>query len=256
MNGEPLAWKVAGSFDWGQGPALCPSVGYPLATSFGSDGYRVVDVGDDVCATLRDGVARILGVPVDELSSYHRQVSDTEHMRIIDRSRELRFADFGIDATVITDLFEGFSGVRLSPVLPALGRDHVQLRINRPGSTDFNPPHRDAALPAYVNCMNIWLPIAAVDERTSLGIVPGSHQIAESDCWQTARGGATIDGKLYRVPAIAKLRQGALQMIRAPVRYGQALIFTPYLIHGLAVNNTRDRTRMALEFRFELVQGD
>jgi ectoine hydroxylase-related dioxygenase (phytanoyl-CoA dioxygenase family) len=37
------------------------------------------------------------------------------------------------------------------------------------------------------------------------------------------------------------------------VRSGQALIFSPYLIHGLALNETADVTRMALEFRFEIV---
>jgi hypothetical protein len=253
MNGEPLAWKVAGIFKWGEGPALCPERDYPLSASLGPDGYRVVEIPQSVAETLREGVAHVLNVRVDELPGYHDRVSEAEHMRIIDRSRELRFADLGLDPAIIIDLFEPCVGVKLSPTLPALGRDHVQLRINRPGSTDYNPPHRDAALPVWANSLNIWLPIAGVDEDTSLGIVPGSHRIAESDCWQTTAGGAFIGGKPYRVPAIAKLRQGPLPMIRAPLRFGEALLFTPYLIHGLAVNNTQDLTRMALEFRFEMI---
>ena len=41
-------------------------------------------------------------------------------------------------------------------------------------------------------------------------------------------------------------------MVRAPVRFGQALIFTPYLIHGLAFNESKAKTRMALELRFKI----
>ena len=35
---------------------------------------------------------------------------------------------------------------------------------------------------------------------------------------------------------------------------GQALIFTPYLIHGLAFNKSDTKTRMALEMRFNIVR--
>ena len=34
----------------------------------------------------------------------------------------------------------------------------------------------------------------------------------------------------------------------------QALIFTPYLIHGLTFNKSDTRTRMALEMRFQIAR--
>lgn len=155
---------------------------------------------------------------------------------------------------MLVAFFERTLGLRFSEVLPALGRDHVQLRINRPGSTDYNPPHRDAAFPAYCDALNVWIPIVGVDARTSLPVVPGSHSIAERECWQTETDGAVIAGRRYQVPAIAWLRNGPLKMIRTSVALGQALLFTPYLIHGLAVNNSGNRTRMALELRLQVVQ--
>ena len=74
------------------------------------------------------------------------------------------------------------------------------------------------------------------------------------DCWQTQPGGAALGGNPYRVPAFGRLRSGPLEMARAPVRFGQALIVTTYLIHGLAFNKSDTRTRMALEMRFQIAR--
>lgn len=52
---------------------------------------------------------------------------------------------------------------------------------------------------------------------------------------------------------IGFLRSRPLEMVRAPVRFGQAQIFTPYLIHGPAFNESDTKTRMALETRFNIV---
>jgi Phytanoyl-CoA dioxygenase (PhyH) len=253
IDGRPIRWPVGGDFAWGQGPALSRAETDPRALALDPEGYFVLDLPGGVVRQVRHAAAAFLRLPPDALQAYHRHADDASHAQLIERSRELRFADLGLDAGAIIALLEPVLGLRLSPIVPMVGSDHVQLRINRPGSTDYNPPHRDGALPVWANSVNIWLPVAGVDERTSLCILPGSHRLAEENCWQTLPGGATIDGKKYRVPAIARLRDGPLRMIRAPVRGGQALIFSPYLIHGLALNETTDVTRMALEFRFEIV---
>jgi ectoine hydroxylase-related dioxygenase (phytanoyl-CoA dioxygenase family) len=39
------------------------------------------------------------------------------------------------------------------------------------------------------------------------------------------------------------------ELERSTVGYGQALIFSPHLIHGLALNLEENKTRVALEFR-------
>jgi ectoine hydroxylase-related dioxygenase (phytanoyl-CoA dioxygenase family) len=60
--------------------------------------------------------------------------------------------------------------------------------------------------------------------------------------------GATIEGNKYRVRMI-KSWNGDNSLIRSKVTYGQVLIFTSHLIHGLAVNEEPDTTRVSLEFR-------
>jgi hypothetical protein len=253
IDGRPVRWPVGGEFAWGEGGALSPADDDPRAAALDPDGYRVLSLPPEVAGEVRRAVAAFLRLAPEALEAYHRHTDEAGHAELIQRSRELRFAHLGLDAGAIIDLLEPVLGLRLSPIVPIVGSDHVQLRINRPGSTDYNPPHRDGALPVWANSVNTWLPVAGVDARTSLCILPGSHRLAEDRCWQTRPGGATIDGKPYRVPAIARLSDGPLRMIRAPVRFGEALIFSPFLIHGLALNETADVTRMALEFRFEIV---
>jgi ectoine hydroxylase-related dioxygenase (phytanoyl-CoA dioxygenase family) len=247
-----LRHHVAGDFAWGKGGPLCRIDRDPLLPRLGSDGYIIVDLPAGYAELVANRIAALLGYDrADALESYHRRVDPERHQQIIEKTRELRFADLGINP----EMFAGFfrEVVPLSADLPVLGRDHVQLRINRPGTTDYNPPHRDAALPLWANALNVWMPIAGVDATTSLPVLPGSHRLAEAECWQTKPGGAVIGNRPYRVPAVARLRHGALHMVRAKVVFGQALVFTPYLIHGLAVNQSNDRTRSALELRFEVL---
>lgn len=256
IDNKPFEWTVSGDLAWGNGGPLCHSEDDPVARRLGDCGYTVAEMPSGCAELAAERVAAILGFnETASLETYHLQATTESHQRVIQQTRELRFMDLGIDPNLFTSFFSDALGLPLSATIPVLGRDHIQLRINRPGSTDFNPPHRDAALPVWANSMNVWIPIAGVDHRTSLPIIPGSHNFAESDCWQTGPGGAVIGGNRYRVPAITNLRGSPLQMIRTGVKFGQALIFTPYLIHGLAANQSIDRTRLALELRFEVLRS-
>jgi hypothetical protein len=131
----------------------------------------------------------------------------------------------------------------------------VQLRINRPGSTDYNPPHRDGSLPHLAPTLNVLDPG---------GRRRRDHQPADPARLARDRRGGLLADPTRRAPCsaaihtacrrIGRLRSGPLEMVRAPVRFGQALIFTPYLIHGLAFNKSDTKTRMALEMRFQIVR--
>ena len=254
IDGRPFSWAVKGEFSWGSGGPLCQVESDPLLPVLGTDGYRVIDLPAGTADRIKKNVGSLPNLDgLTDLENYHEWVkSETDHIKIVHVSRDLRFAQLGLDATELTQYFGNIVGVPLSPVLPMFDTDVVQLRINRPGSTDYNPPHRDGSLPHLAPTLNVWIPVVGVDETTSLPIVPGSHAISEEDCWQTQPGGATMGGNPYRVPAIGRLRSGPLRMVRAPVRSGQALIFTPYLIHGLAFNQSNQKTRMALELRFNI----
>ena len=41
-----------------------------------------------------------------------------------------------------------------------------------------------------------------------------------------------------------------MDMVRPPVEENQVLVFSPYLVHGGAVNLNADVTRISLEVRF------
>jgi hypothetical protein len=253
IDGRSFSWAVTGDFDWGDGAPLAVQNADPLAGTFGPEGYRIVDLPPGMAELAREHAARVLGFErVEALERYHDRIDDETHRRLSKQNVDLRLKDVGLPGEVLAEEFGRALGVRLATFVPGLGSDHVQLRIIRPGKTDYNPPHRDAALPELRSTLNIWIPIVAVDRSSSLPIVPGSQHIPESECWQTAAASARIEGRLYNVPAIARTRSGPLEMVRSPVRFGQALLFTPYLVHGLGVNLSSDRTRMAVELRLHV----
>jgi hypothetical protein len=253
IDGHAFSWTVTGDFEWGSGAPLAVQNVDPLSGSFGPEGYRIVDLPAGIADGVCENAARVLGFEsVAALEHYHERVDDETHHRLSKQNVDLRLKDVGLPGDVLAETFGRALGVRLETFVPGLGSDHVQLRIIRPGKTDYNPPHRDAALPELRSTLNIWIPIVGVDQSSSLPILPGSQHIPESECWQTAAASARINGRLYNVPAIGRTRAGPLQMVRSPVRFGRALLFTPYLVHGLGVNLSGNRTRMAVELRLHV----
>jgi ectoine hydroxylase-related dioxygenase (phytanoyl-CoA dioxygenase family) len=51
-----------------------------------------------------------------------------------------------------------------------------------------------------------------------------------------------------------RMRNRSLEMMRAPMRFGRTLVFTPDLIHALAFNKSDTKTRMALEMRVQIAR--
>jgi hypothetical protein len=128
------------------------------------------------------------------------------------------------------------------------GLDVFNLRVVRPQSADNNPPHRDVWLDRLRNAVNIYVPIAGSDARSSLPLVPGSHRWSEGEIVRTAAG-ARVQGATYTVPAVVGATR-PLTFIRPDPAPDQFLLFSPYLIHGGARNANHDRTRVSLEMRF------
>jgi hypothetical protein len=255
IDGRAFRWRAEGKFAWGSGPPLCRLERDRVSAALGPEGYRVVELPQGCAERLAETAAVLLGYRHrDQLTSYHTDVDEAGHLATVERTTRLRLKEFAVAPGCLAGLFGAILGIPLSETVAALGRDYVILRINRPHSTDYNPPHRDGSLAVWARSVNIWIPVAGVDRQTSLPLFPGSHRVAESECLQTGPGGVAIAGRRYHVPAIACLRSGALRMTRASVAFGQALMFTPYLIHGLAVNESR-QTRMSLELRLEVVDA-
>jgi hypothetical protein len=184
------------------------------------------------------------------LENYHHQVnSDKLHQKVIEKTRFLTVEDFNIDIEELASRLSEKTGKKLSVHNPLLTEEIIILRINRPGSYDINPFHRDGYLDIWKNVLNVWIPIAGCGPLSNLSLIPGSHLWNEKDVVRTKSGGASINGQRYHVPAVVSSTHG-LNAVRSDVQYGEALIFTPYIIHGAAFNRTDDTTRMSLELRF------
>ncbi len=78
-------------------------------------------------------------------------------------------------------------------------------------------------------------------------VVKSSHLLKESELSRTFEG-AVVEGNKYRVRMI-KSWNGDITLTRPEIKYGEVLFFTSHLVHGLAINEEEDSTRVALEFR-------
>ncbi len=248
IDGKPFEWTVSGDFAWGSGPSLYSRDCDVLHKLLGDQGYRIVTMPAGFSEAAQEAISRFLDGYGLSMEEYHLRVDDDQHQQVIGKSRNLSLAELGWDGGELCDKLSDAFDLGLSPDIPDLGRDHVQVRINRPSSTDFNPPHRDGALPVFRNTVNIWITIFGCNEHSSLPLLPGSHLLAEAECYQTGAGGAYIRGRKYNVAAIVRTKDGNLEMQRPSVGFGQAILFTPYLVHGIAVNFA-DLTRISLELR-------
>jgi ectoine hydroxylase-related dioxygenase (phytanoyl-CoA dioxygenase family) len=76
----------------------------------------------------------------------------------------------------------------------------------------------------------------------------GAYNTINENLVQRTFEGGLIEGNKYRVRMI-KSWNGDNTLVRSKVKYGQVLIFSSHLIHGLATNEEADKTRVALEFR-------
>ena len=228
-------------------------------------GYTEVDfLSEEEFKDLKNGLTESIRKIIEEecsintdgfnLENYHHYIKDdADHYKIVTRTRDLFSNDFNFSIFSIIPRLNNILQFKLSDVNPNSDElMHIIVRINRPNSTDFNPPHKDiyegvdneSYIPQFIN---FWIPIAGVTEKSNLPLVPGSHLLNENSIERTFEGGK-IEGNKYRVRMI-KSWNGEKQLFRSTVKYGQVLIFTSHLIHGLATNDENDKTRVALEFR-------
>ncbi len=228
-------------------------------------GYEVFDfLSEQEFADLKNGLTACVKKLIQEetnidvtgfdLQSYHHFINtDEDHFKIVKRTRDLFPDDFNFHVQKVFSKFEEILGFKLSDIdNHSKEKLHIIIRINRPDSTDYNPPHKDiyeaVDNAGYVpQFLNFWIPVCGVTENSSLPMAPGSHLIPESKVERTFIGGV-VEGNKYRVRAI-KSWDGNNQFIRSKVNDGQFLVFTSHLIHGLAINSEKDQTRVALEFR-------
>jgi hypothetical protein len=227
--------------------------------SWYDDGYTTLPVFtieeyDKIYNGISDTVKKIIeGIGVDvtgfTLEKYHEYINnDEDHFKIVNRTRDLFPEDFDFKIENLIDYFEQKIGVKLTDRFPSTGQIlHIIIRINRPNSNDFNPPHQDVDDNNHDPMVNVWIPICGVTNDSSLCVVKGSHLISMDKILKTESGGV-LGPNNYRVRMI-KSWNGSNQMSRVKIKHSEVLFFTPFLIHGIAINTNPDITRVALEFR-------
>ena len=155
------------------------------------------DLKKGITKTIKNIAEDIIGKPLDgfTLENYHKYVtSNEEHFKVVSKTRDLYSYSFGFPIKDMIPKFEALLGFKLTDRIPDTDIDeHIIVRINRPKSNDYNPPHKDM-YEGYDNgknfqFLNFWVPIAGVTDKTSLPIAPKSHRIPENKILRTIDGG-------------------------------------------------------------------
>jgi hypothetical protein len=267
IDNQPFEFKVEGDFFWGEQKLLYPKNDNVLSKmDWESQGFNVVKAfEDDEFKKLQNSIRTIIVDALNEndisvntstfkLKDYHKFVTTNElHNNVINITRNLEVSDFNFDIDLLAKRFGDILGYELTSWVEELQKSHIQIRISRPNSLDINPPHRDGYLSYWEDIVNVWLPIEGCNEKSSLPVLPKSHLLPENEILRTESKGAKINGNVYYVPCILETKSGPIKMIRPNPKEGEALLFTPFLIHGAAVNQNEAITRVSLELRFPKV---
>jgi hypothetical protein len=190
-----------------------------------------------------------LNVPPDfSPDQYHRLANSADrHLAAIEQTRLLPTEAFPLGIPAIEECISSLLGQKLKARNPYDGQSAFHFRVIRPDRSDNNPLHRDVWLADYDNCINLYIPIAGSNECSSLILISGSHHWPESRIERTVSGGE-IDGVKFNVPAVTDIR-GDYSIERPNPGLNEVLVFSPYLIHGGAVNLNEDITRISIELR-------
>lgn len=231
-------------------------------SSFKDSGYSVDSfLSPDLNQKIRESIRKIVFDRINvikklslkfedfRLEDYHKYLNDQEHYQVVEPFRAWLDAHYlPIAIELIEERISEILNTKVSTHVPHYERKTFAIRIVRPGSTDFNPPHRDPWLDILKNSVNSYFPIAGSSQDSSLPIVPGSHHWQESEIERTIKG-AKINGREYNVPSVISSTR-PIKMIRPNPSLDQVLVFTPYLIHGGGANFQSDVTRVSLEMRY------
>lgn len=209
-----------------------------------------------LCSGLEERVRQALrqtGLTVDPaaaMSRYHHYIADDQarHLAVVRQTKELPQVSLPVPPAWLEARVSALCGRPVQALNPFDNQRVFHLRIVRPHRTDNNPLHRDVWLPDYADCINIYVPVTGSTAQSSLCLVPGSHWWPENRTERTEKG-AVYNGVQYTVPAVTGATQ-ALELLRPNPSALEALIFSPYLLHGGAVNLNEDATRISLEMRF------
>ncbi|MBO0358930.1 hypothetical protein J0X19_13310 [Hymenobacter sp. BT186] len=262
INHQPVSYQIEGeSSPPDNRVLLATSIDLTAGTAWASAGYTVADfLPANAQQQLVDGLAELVrealretGLPVAAdfpVSDYHKLIGDdtNRHLAVINITKQYPQDRLPVPAALLEARVSALCGRPVHSLNPYDNARIFHLRIVRPGRSDNNPLHRDVWLPNYDNCINIYVPVAGSTPNSSLTLIPGSHWWPESQTERTL-GGALYNGAAYNVPGVKETTE-VLELIRPNPDFAEVLLFSPYLLHGGAINLNQDATRISLEMRF------
>jgi Phytanoyl-CoA dioxygenase (PhyH) len=260
INNTTLKYDVIGSRHWGEERTLLKdAIDLTENTPWHETGFIIEQLFEPktyaVFARRTKSLLlkcwRSAGLAVDENfepDQYHTLIHDYKtHLAAVEKTRLLQVSDFPVPVQQMEERISEICSVPLIAKNPFDGQSIFHFRVIRPGQTDNNPLHRDVWLEDYDDCINLYIPVAGSNTFSSLIIIPGSHLWPESRVEKTDSG-ADVGGVKFNVPAVTALK-GDYSVMRPDPGTNQVLIFSPYLIHGGAVNLNTDKTRVSIEMR-------
>ena len=260
MNGTNLQYEATGEREWGEESVLLDqAIDLTAATDWHANGFTIETLFD--ASTYAEFVHqtqllllrrwREAGLALKDnfqLDQYHTLIKGSRtHLQAVEKTKLLPSVDFPVPIQIIEDRVSEICKTRVAVGNPYDAQSVFHFRVIRPNYSDNNPLHRDVWLEDYDDCINLYIPVAGSDERSSLILIPGSHCWPESRIEKTSSG-AEINGVKFNVPAVTAIRD--MYRVERPNPFkNQLLVFSPYLIHGGAVNLNTDKTRISIEMR-------
>ena len=260
VNNQMLSYTCEGPIEVGPDRVLLkPSQDLTVGKSWSGRGYSIEQLfSSDTWERFRHEVQSLIlgcwrksGLEVFEnfpLEKYHTLIRNYEdHIAAVNETKLISTEKFPLGISLIEERISEIIGTELRALNPYDNQSVFHFRVIRPGSTDNNPLHRDVWLEDYESCINLYIPVAGSNPQSSLIICPGSHYWPESKI-ERSKAGAKINGVKFNVPAVTSIN-GDYSFVRPDPKENEVLVFSPYLIHGGAVNLNEDITRISIELR-------
>lgn len=226
--------------------------GYTVKPLLTPELYNQIHIG--ITAIVKTILERESGqqFPGFLLEKYHEFCESNElHLKVIEQIQKfMPIQNFPVNFNMLDKRISEVCGVSVTSNHPTKEVSRrFYIRIVRPQKKiDNNPPHRDVWLNRLRDAVNIYLPLAGSNSKSSLPLIPQSHLWKESDIERTVTG-AKVNGVTFTVPCVVGSNHG-LKMIRPRVLSNEVMVFSPYLIHGGGCNLNEDVTRVSIEIRF------
>ena len=268
INSKEIKLNVPESQRFFRGREICLSKEFDdlvIGTNFEEKGFDVINfeniisfsnIKNAVHKTIKENIQKLYpqkNLTNFTLNKYHKFINEKEHI-ILDKKLKRQYPeDFGFSDKKIIQFIEGLIKKPLGYKVSSGDKNHwIIIRINMPDSGGFNPAHKDiyedydnkGYAPRMINC---WIPVCGVNKYTGLHLVPGSHNYLENEIVRT-KCNSIVENRQYSVNCIKSWQGGNNLLIMSP-KYGELLLFSSHLIHGLGLNNNLDETRISLEFR-------